>query len=590
MASTLESFYSWTLPSPRVLSSLQEDDDISDASEYSSDDSEDHDSDDSNTESEEDLDDENDEPVQIARKLLFDCWKQDHSPAMGNLYDGGLGTYFVLMEYAQRRTNRKLKLRQRKRQRRKQPTNGMQTPKRHTLGGIGTSSPRGSVTPRSSSNSAPPNKAFFNSPPRKKRTSIYRSKHYLKQACDAAEKACQSYHQTMSTVTTSFMYQKQNNISIFQSEWVGARALYGVCLYHLEQEHVEPDPLSTGQTRLSLSSVKPTTSTPDRTSIASDSIQQDGEEKTSRAKSILDDLVEEMLEKASHERSNTVLSGRAGALQAIFWIRSQLRDPYWSQEAVVELAKQIVQGGILTVNTEATVTTEDTTHTSGPESPSTSSGLPGRQSYRHGNFRPPKLPKSDVTREGAIMGQIGILHTLLNLTAQEWNLIEEQVPGSKQMVHGKLDSLTVPLLPSKHPKDTPEHCTNWAHGATSLAFLWIQASQVFQSKSYLLEALDICDNIIWPKISGDDDDSDSEGVNNSASKTTRPPPMGLAKGTTGMAFLFLALSEYCPKPVSTLWLRRAEFLARMALEHSSLATSLAPTPMDMDHLSTVFPF
>eukprot|EP00526_Cylindrotheca_closterium_P014466 CAMPEP_0113646860 /NCGR_PEP_ID=MMETSP0017_2-20120614/24773_1 /TAXON_ID=2856 /ORGANISM="Cylindrotheca closterium" /LENGTH=276 /DNA_ID=CAMNT_0000558819 /DNA_START=194 /DNA_END=1021 /DNA_ORIENTATION=+ /assembly_acc=CAM_ASM_000147 len=274
MASTLDSYYSWTLPSPRVLSSLQEDDDDNDrisdnASDYSSD--ADHDSDNnaddsysdgrqSDTDSDDsdsdvDLNDENDEPVQIARKLLFDCWKQDHSPAMGNLYDGGLGTYFVLMEYAQRRAVRRRM--RRKRRRRKHRKDGMQTPKGQKQGGFATPSPKGSATPRSASRSS--SKSFFNAPSTKNRTSIYRSKQYLQQACDAAEKACQSYQQTMSAVTTSYMHQKQNNISIFQSEWVGARALYGICLYHLEQERDEPHPQqSKVQKLLSHSSVKPT--------------------------------------------------------------------------------------------------------------------------------------------------------------------------------------------------------------------------------------------------------------------------------------------------------------------------------------------
>ncbi|KAL3939466.1 MAG: hypothetical protein SGBAC_005814 [Bacillariaceae sp.] len=469
----------------------------------------------------------------------------------------------------------------------------MEGPKGQKQERLATPTRKGSAPPRSTPKSA--SKSFFNAQSLKKRTSIYRSKQYLQQACDAARKACQSYHQTMAAVTTSYMHQKQNNISIFQSEWVGARALYGVCLYHLEQEKEESNQQSKGQ-KLAHSSLK---TVQDKESITSAS-NHDSEEKTSKARRILDELVEEIREKSSQERSNTVLSGRAGALQAIFWIRRQLEDPYWSQEAVIELTKQIVQGGILPINSEVTITTEDTTHSTGPESPSTASGLPGRQSYRHGNFRPPKLPKIEHPREGAMMGQIGILHTLLNLTEKEWNMVEKQLPGSKQIVQTKLDSMTVPLLKAKHPKDPPLPCINWAHGATSLALLHIRASQVFQSKSYLLEALNTCEAIIWPKISGEED-SDTEEFefspadstrrqNKSGSATSCPPPMGLAKGTTGMAFVFLALAEYCPKPISTLWLRRAEFLARMALEQSSFVTSSSPTSMDVKASSNFFSF
>jgi hypothetical protein len=429
MACTLDAYYSWTLPSPRVLSSLDQDDPQEPHAEK---------------------DGTEDEPCQIARKLLFDCWKQDHSPPSGNLWKGGLGTYFVLLEYALKRGNTK---------------------------------------------------------------SIYKSKHYLMKACEAAQHAVNEYESRIEGTTDRCHKHQEHCISILQSEWVGAKALLGICQWHLGEQDL--------------------------------------------AMALLNDIFDQILKKASHastKHNNTLLSGRAGALQALFWVRKELKDPYWRTETAVELAKQILQGGTVPTPCNASGTAEAPAFhfcleedEDGEDVPVSSRSAPPDQLFLPSPNTPsykPRRSRHQHNRNGASKGQIGILHSLVNLSTTEWNLLEEQVPGCKQFVQTKLDSLTL-----------QGNYINWAHGATSLALLWIRASQVFQSKAYLLQACQLCESTIWPKA------------------TKAQLSIGLAKGQTGIAFLCLSLAECCEKPISTLWQRRAEFLARMALTKSPTDSS-----------------
>eukprot|EP00980_Cylindrotheca_fusiformis_P000409 scaffold101_cov123-Cylindrotheca_fusiformis.AAC.12 len=508
MASTLETYHSWTLPSrTRILSSDSDENDKANE--------EDHDN-----HHHHHIDDEEDEPCQLARELLFECWKQDHSspPSSGNLWndDNGLGTFFVLLEYALQQGNTK---------------------------------------------------------------SIYKSKHYVQHVCDAAERAVQEYQRRFEGTTQQCHKRNQRCISILQSEWVSAKALLGVCKWHLGADRG-------GET-------------------------------------LLNELMDEIIRIACHastKHNNTVLTGRAGALQALFFIRNEMKDPYWRIETAVELAKHILQGGaapspcnsgdqsvfdvlysdddhnhdddndkgddsdddnatpisprsnppselVLSFSSNITATTGSTS-----ARPKTGRRRPGRRV--HGRHRRPHHRGEKYNRNGASMGQIGILHTLLTLSTTEWNLLEEQVPGSKGHVLSELNSLSslstsppaapAPLVQEGGGADvqhSDDVVIDWAHGVTSIALLWIRASQVFQSKEYLLRAYELCETTIWPKS--------SNGLLDDIS---------LAKGQTGVAFLCLVLAEYCEKPISSLWQRRAEFLARLALSSSAAAMTSETLP------------
>jgi hypothetical protein len=425
MACTVDPYYSWTLPSPSQ-ELLRTERNIED------------------------------ETHSLARQLLFECLSDSDKcqSCSGCLYDGALGVYVSLLDYALTHKNR---------------------------------------------------------------SSIYKFKCYLTKVYDAAYKASEGIQKRLKT------HPDFNSISVLKSEWVGTNCLLAISQHHLGM--------------------------------------------IEESKAILNETFDQILQIASHcstKDNNTVLTGRSGALQALFWVRASIQNPYYRTDVAIKLSNQILQGGSL----PTPLPLEESTIIFFPaeEENNDDDDVMSQRSTSSMASSPPKTlhimtSKSDIktqrkirshhkhNRNGASKGKLGILTTLLGLLPSEWDILEESQPECKELMKEQIDTL-----------DTESHCQqmNWAYGASSLGLLWIRASQIFQDKEYLKKTFDLCESKVWPraKISADSGN------------------IGLAKGWTGVSFLFLSLAEHCQKPLSTLWKRRAEYLARIALtlpEHGESA-------------------
>jgi hypothetical protein len=315
--------------------------------------------------------------------------------------------------------------------------------------------------------------------------SIYRSKRPLQQACEGAEHAVRH---------PSYQRSKKRQASMFESEWIGAHCLYAITLFHLGKKRQSKDTVSKVLQRISNSCTTKT--------------------KTTSIK-------------------NNVATGRAGALQAIWWLRDELQIATIGSTLVVKLAKAILQ------DITKTTTTEQPHHNVGG---------------------------------GAARGQVGILYTLLGLSPKEWDLVEQDIPNARATMAQTIDAMLLLQLQLQlqgdSPNETTTTCTvshqnnntpqnqdnhirvDWSHGATGLVLLLIRASQVFNNIEYLKQAYVIAETVLWPRGVMDI----RKGV-------------GLAFGSSGVAICFLLLSQYCLKPLSTLWHRRAQYYAQWAIHN-----------------------
>ena len=284
-----------------------------------------------------------------------------------------------------------------------------------------------------------------------------------------------------------------------------------------------------------------------------------------------------------------VLGGRAGALQALYWLRKEFDDADLAQDLVVDLAVKILDEGLSTASTM---------------------NFHCRKFLEEGHYDESEVlfwvldsQGAHKAYLGASRGVVGILHTLLGLSNQDWELLEEQIPNAKRHVRNTIDVFvsehpaadrdsaeirkkaslherflyhlptTIPSatatttssnspLPDAQSKpkpasgnlrprlDAPEESNttvDWAHGATGLAMLFLEASKVFRSKEYLQEAHRLCDTVIYPRglleqrRSLNNGGRTTKAFPRTTGNSNKKGPVGLA----GMAACFLQLSQYC---------------------------------------------
>lgn len=247
-----------------------------------------------------------------------------------------------------------------------------------------------------------------------------------------------------------------------------------------------------------------------------------------------------------------VLGGRAGALQAIWWLRKEFGDDSLGQDLAVSLAAKILEEGL---STAASMGFHDYQHDS----------LVEDDSFYCGSeilFWVCDSQGSHKTYLGAARGVVGILQTLLGLSHWDWEWVEEQIPNARAYVRNTIDvflsttagtstenlssNLETPthlnqqggraeakrqnrslherflynnaipptfapdgeikpkftsgnLRPRVDASEESNSTVGWSHGATGLAMLFLEASKAFQSKEYLQEAHRICDSVIFPR-------------------------------------------------------------------------------------------
>jgi len=281
-----------------------------------------------------------------------------------------------------------------------------------------------------------------------------------------------------------------------------------------------------------------------------------------------------------------VLGGRAGALQAIWWLRKEFEDASLAQELAVSLAVKILVEGISTAasmglnNHNDNNTNEDDNSEKQIEDDNFSC-----YSYRESDilFWLCDTQGSHKAYLGAMRGVVGILHTLLGLSNRDWKLVEEQAPNARGCVRNTIDvflskastnsgssveesttsstneneatslherflynnfeTLNGPnaevkpftsgnLRPRLDASQESDKTVDWSHGATGLAMLFLEASKVFRCKEYLKEAHRLCDAVIFPR---------GLAEQKKKSAPNKKGPIGLA----GMATCFLQLSLLC---------------------------------------------
>ena len=174
-----------------------------------------------------------------------------------------------------------------------------------------------------------------------------------------------------------------------------------------------------------------------------------------------------------------ILYGRAGALQAIFFLRSELQDSSLGQAFCIATAKHILRQGLHEAQ---------------------------RQQHISGGSLPLLWRWHEKIYLGAAHGIVGILQTLLYLQAVEWQAVEQDFPNILQTITKTIEYLSQNCcLESGNLKssvsNTADRLVHWCHGAPGLCLLLIQCSRVFPSKktAFLDQGQNIAENVIWPR-------------------------------------------------------------------------------------------
>ena len=218
----------------------------------------------------------------------------------------------------------------------------------------------------------------------------------------------------------------------------------------------------------------------------------------------------DLIQKLEHHCHNTlppgecdVLYGRAGVLQAIFFLRQALNEPNLETKAVQTIASQIIEEGLL-------------------YAASRDVGMPLLWEWHESQYL------------GAAHGVTGILYTLLTLNEAERQQMDQRYKLSthiKQVIHnleifcfpsGNLDSSIRSFPP--HHRGT-DRLVQWCHGAPGHVLLLVKAAEVLDEPLYLERAKRIADHVIWPR-----------GLLRKG--------VGLCHGIAGNAYAFLALAKH----------------------------------------------
>lgn len=217
----------------------------------------------------------------------------------------------------------------------------------------------------------------------------------------------------------------------------------------------------------------------------------------------------------------SVMHGRAGALQAIWFLRSELEDSSLGRDFALDTSTAILLEGLKKGKLQE------------------SNSLLMWQWHGRSFL-------------GAAHGAVGILHSLLGHTQEEWLALDERLTRVKDVVRQAIDSLKELRHESGNLRATldgfeEDKCTDWSHGSPGYCLLLIKAAEVFGDNEYLDLAKDMAEQVLWPRR------AQSKGV-------------GLARGITGVAYVFLSLGRV-DRSNAAMWISRAEQVAHSAADH-----------------------
>jgi len=227
-----------------------------------------------------------------------------------------------------------------------------------------------------------------------------------------------------------------------------------------------------------------------------------------------------------------VLYGRAGALQAILYLRKELDDCQLGSDAALSIARSILMEGrrCALVNKHL--------------------GLPLLWEWHGSKYL------------GAAHGVVGILHTLLCLNSSEIELLEE---SEKPMLLiretiQKLDQFCWPsgnLDSSIKESHRTDRLVHWCHGAPGYVLLLVKAAKVFHNSTFQARAQQIAKDVIWPR-----------GLLRKG--------VGLCHGISGNAYALLAVAE-----TDASFIGKASYFVDFALEHLNRLERVPDRPFSL---------
>jgi lantibiotic modifying enzyme len=303
------------------------------------------------------------------------------------------------------------------------------------------------------------------------------------------------------------IHSERQRVTLLQSTWVGAKCLLAAICYNLDDD-------------------------------------DDDENNKKQANYYALEVIEKLGHACSQldEDECDVLYGRAGVLQAIWFLRRQLEDPSLGERLAVRLSKEILKEGLRKAK-EA----------------QSSAKLPLLWQWHEKLYL------------GAAHGVVGILHTLLQLREEEWQQIEEQdeLFHIRTKIQDTIEGLTRDCcfpsgnLHSSLGSTGSDRLVQFCHGAPGHCLLLLKAAEIFQNNSFKEQAKTIAEQVIWPR------GLLTKGV-------------GLCHGISGNALVFLALARTSSSSNDRdYWQQMAIHYARFAADHLSELEQVPDRPYSL---------
>ncbi|CAJ1930875.1 unnamed protein product [Cylindrotheca closterium] len=235
-----------------------------------------------------------------------------------------------------------------------------------------------------------------------------------------------------------------------------------------------------------------------------------------------------------------VLYGRAGAIQAILWLRGELQLPSMGRSFCLDMAEHVLQVGI-----------------------DNASAAPQLQ-----------LPLVwywyDKIYLGAAHGIVGILQTLLQLESKELIELERRVPNALQIMEQTIDALcqfycfdeSGNLMSSVGNNNKKDRLVHWCHGAPGWILLLILASKVLSKPSNLELAKITAVQTLW-------------------NRGLLKKGLGLCHGIAGNGFVLLRLSHALEGDEQNLWYHRALQYASFGMAHYDRLKEIPDQPFSL---------
>ena len=247
-----------------------------------------------------------------------------------------------------------------------------------------------------------------------------------------------------------------------------------------------------------------------------------------------------------------VLYGRAGALQAILFLRQEFNEGDFGSEEAVVLGQAIVNEGLKVAAEASDSSSNDSSDTK---------QLPLLWEWHGKRYL------------GAAHGVVGILNCLLCLNKSELEQItlDKNKGDLESLIKDTiraLDSYCWPesgnLRSSMESSASHDKLVHWCHGAPGHVLLLVKASEVFQDTSFLDRAREIGTKVIWPR-----------GLLRKG--------VGLCHGITGNAYSLLALGRPHKRikdddEGNMVWMRQACHYAAFSLEKWTSLESVPDNP------------